>query len=73
MPFLMAALLVFKLFIPFLLVISAFSSITKLHQIPRLGCHFLVISFSDVMTIHFFFLRWSKSFMFDCCFLVFRL
>ncbi|KAF3968622.1 hypothetical protein ACB098_01G276300 [Castanea mollissima] len=55
-PFLMAALLVFKLFIPFLLVICAFSSITKLHQIPRLGCYFLVISFSDVMTIHFFFL-----------------
>nr|POE95248.1 isoform 4 of gpi ethanolamine phosphate transferase 1 [Quercus suber] len=24
--------------------------------IPRLGCYFLVISFSDVMTFHFFFL-----------------
>ncbi|KAK4603811.1 hypothetical protein RGQ29_012360 [Quercus rubra] len=53
-PFLMATLLVFKLFIPFLLVICAFSSITKLHQIPHLGCYFLVISFSDGMTIHFF-------------------
>ncbi|WOK96386.1 GPI ethanolamine phosphate transferase 1 [Canna indica] len=55
-PFLMAALLIFKLFIPFLLVICVFSAITKLIRIPRLGCYFLVIILSDVMTIHFFFL-----------------
>ncbi|KAF8378328.1 hypothetical protein HHK36_029667 [Tetracentron sinense] len=55
-PFLMAALLVFKLFIPFMLVICVFSAITKLIRVPRLGCYFLVILFSDVMTIHFFFL-----------------
>ncbi|KAL5057475.1 hypothetical protein RYX36_029079 [Vicia faba] len=55
-PFLMAALLIFKLFIPFILVICAFSAITKLNQVPRMGCYFLVILFSDVMTIHFFFL-----------------
>lgn len=55
-PFLMAALLIFKLFIPFLLVICVFSAITKLIRVPRLGCYFLVILFSDVMTIHFFFL-----------------
>ncbi|KAG6719888.1 hypothetical protein I3843_03G030900 [Carya illinoinensis] len=55
-PFLMAALLIFKLFIPFMLVICSFSVITKLHRLPRLGCYFLVIIFSDVMTIHFFFL-----------------
>ncbi|XP_077222860.1 sulfatase and phosphatidylinositolglycan class N domain-containing protein [Tasmannia lanceolata] len=55
-PFLMAALLVFKLFIPFMLVICVFSSITKLIRVPRLGCYFVVILFSDVMTIHFFFL-----------------
>ncbi|XP_014629470.1 GPI ethanolamine phosphate transferase 1 isoform X2 [Glycine soja] len=55
-PFLMAALLIFKLFIPFLLVICVFSAITKLNQVPRLGCYFLVILFSDMMTIHFFFL-----------------
>ncbi|XVE83899.1 hypothetical protein DITRI_Ditri16bG0125300 [Diplodiscus trichospermus] len=55
-PFLMAALLIFKLFVPFMLVICAFSAMTKLVQIPRLGCYFLVILFSDVMTIHFFFL-----------------
>lgn len=55
-PFLMAALLIFKLFIPFMLVICVFSAITKLHRLPRLGCYFLVILFSDVMTIHFFFL-----------------
>lgn len=55
-PFLMAALLIFKLFIPFMLVICVFVAITKLVQLPRLGCYFLVILFSDVMTIHFFFL-----------------
>ncbi|KAE8691544.1 gibberellin-regulated protein 14-like [Hibiscus syriacus] len=55
-PFLMAALLIFKLFIPFLLVICAFSAITKLLKVPRIGCYFLVILCSDVMTIHFFFL-----------------
>ncbi|KAJ0965385.1 hypothetical protein J5N97_026523 [Dioscorea zingiberensis] len=55
-PFLMAALLIFKLFIPFMLVICAFVAITKLMRLPRLGCYFLVILFSDVMTIHFFFL-----------------
>lgn len=55
-PFLMAALLIFKLFIPFLLVICAFSAITKLLEVPRIGCYFLVILCSDVMTIHFFFL-----------------
>ncbi|XP_039040714.1 GPI ethanolamine phosphate transferase 1-like, partial [Hibiscus syriacus] len=55
-PFLMAALLIFKLFIPFLLVICAFSAITKLLKVPRIGCYFLVILCSDMMTIHFFFL-----------------
>ncbi|KAL2897090.1 GPI ethanolamine phosphate transferase 1 [Bienertia sinuspersici] len=55
-PFLMSALLIFKLLIPFLLVICAFSAITKLIRVPRLGLYFLVILFSDVMTIHFFFL-----------------
>ncbi|KAL5582478.1 hypothetical protein UlMin_014920, partial [Ulmus minor] len=55
-PFLMSALLIFKLFIPFMLVICTFSAITKMNRLPRLGCYFLVILFSDVMTIHFFFL-----------------
>ncbi|XP_027350925.1 GPI ethanolamine phosphate transferase 1 isoform X2 [Abrus precatorius] len=55
-PFLMAALLIFKLLIPFILVVCVFSAITKLNQVPRLGCYFLVILFSDVMTAHFFFL-----------------
>lgn len=55
-PFLMAGLLIFKLFIPFMLVICTFSAITKVVRIPRLGCYFLVILLSDVMTIHFFFL-----------------
>ncbi|KMZ72096.1 putative GPI ethanolamine phosphate transferase [Zostera marina] len=55
-PFLMTALLIFKLCIPYMLVICVFSAITKLIQLPRIGCYFLVILLSDVMTIHFFFL-----------------
>ncbi|PIN23567.1 hypothetical protein CDL12_03713 [Handroanthus impetiginosus] len=55
-PFLMAALLIFKLLIPFVLVICTFTAITKLVRVPLLGCYFLVIICSDVMTIHFFFL-----------------
>ncbi|CAO2826102.1 unnamed protein product [Amaranthus hypochondriacus] len=55
-PFLMAGLLIFKLFIPFMLVICVFSAITKMIRVPLLGLYFLVILFSDVMTIHFFFL-----------------
>ncbi|KAJ8546312.1 hypothetical protein K7X08_018895 [Anisodus acutangulus] len=60
-PFLMAALLIFKLLIPFILVICTFSAITKLVQVPLLGCYFLVILCSDVMTIHFFFLVKNKG------------
>ncbi|CAI9111088.1 OLC1v1011224C1 [Oldenlandia corymbosa var. corymbosa] len=55
-PFLMAALLIFKLLIPFILVICTFSALTKVIRVPLLGCYFLVILCSDVMTIHFFFL-----------------
>lgn len=63
-PFLMAALLIFKLFIPFMLVICMFSALTKLIRVSRLGCYFLVILCSDVMTIHFFFLvRTTGSWM----------
>eukprot|EP00250_Pteridium_aquilinum_P015272 c22485_g1_i1 orf=251-2083(-) len=55
-PFIMAALLLWKLLIPFILVTCAFSAVMKLLKLPRLGCYFIVMFFSDVMTIHFFFL-----------------
>ncbi|KAI5067181.1 hypothetical protein GOP47_0017709 [Adiantum capillus-veneris] len=55
-PFIMAALLLWKLLIPFILVTCAFSAVMKLLKLPRLGCYFIVMLFSDVMTIHFFFL-----------------
>ncbi|KAL1538605.1 GPI ethanolamine phosphate transferase 1 [Salvia divinorum] len=55
-PFLMAALLIFKLLIPFVLVVCTFTAITKMVKVPLLGCYFLVIICSDVMTVHFFFL-----------------
>uniref|UniRef100_A0A0E0CMG8 GPI ethanolamine phosphate transferase 1 n=1 Tax=Oryza meridionalis TaxID=40149 RepID=A0A0E0CMG8_9ORYZ len=50
-PFLMAALLIFKLFIPFMLVICTFSAITKVVRIPRLGCYFLVRNTGSWMEI----------------------
>jgi hypothetical protein len=34
----------------------AFSAVTRLLELPRLGCYFIVLLLSDVMTIHFFFL-----------------
>ncbi|XP_051121000.1 GPI ethanolamine phosphate transferase 1 [Andrographis paniculata] len=55
-PFLMAALLIFKLLIPFVLVICTFTAITRLISVPLFGFYFLVIICSDVMTVHFFFL-----------------
>ncbi|XP_042025713.1 GPI ethanolamine phosphate transferase 1-like isoform X2 [Salvia splendens] len=55
-PFLMAALLIFKLLIPFMLVVCTFTAITKMVKVPLLGCYFLVIICSDIMTVHFFFL-----------------
>ncbi|KAF3444696.1 hypothetical protein FNV43_RR14389 [Rhamnella rubrinervis] len=50
-----------ELFIPSMLVICAFSAVTKLNRLPWLGCYFLDIAFSDVMTIHFFFLVRNKG------------
>ncbi|KAG0585367.1 hypothetical protein M758_2G006200 [Ceratodon purpureus] len=55
-PFIMGALLLCKIFVPFILVTCAFSAVTRLLELPRLGCYFIVILLSDVMTIHFFFL-----------------
>ncbi|KAH7279795.1 hypothetical protein KP509_37G037300 [Ceratopteris richardii] len=55
-PYTMAALLLWKLLIPFILVTCAFSAVMKLLKLPRLGCYFVVMLFSDIMTIHFFFL-----------------
>ncbi|XP_042044151.1 GPI ethanolamine phosphate transferase 1-like [Salvia splendens] len=52
----MAALLIFKLLIPFMLVVCTFTAITKMVKVPLLGCYFLVIICSDIMTVHFFFL-----------------
>lgn len=36
-----------------------FTVITKLIRVPLLGCYFLVIICSDVMTVHFFFLVYA--------------
>lgn len=38
----------------------AFSAVTRLLELPRLGCYFIVLFLSDVMTIHFFFLVSSQ-------------
>jgi phosphatidylinositol glycan class N len=55
-PYIMGALLLCKLFVPFILVTCAFSAVTRVLELPRLGCYFIVLLLSDVMTIHFFFL-----------------
>ncbi|XP_024401012.1 uncharacterized protein [Physcomitrium patens] len=55
-PFIMGALLLCKIFVPFILVTCAFSAVTRILELPRLGCYFVVLLLSDVMTIHFFFL-----------------
>ncbi|KAJ7541011.1 hypothetical protein O6H91_10G041200 [Diphasiastrum complanatum] len=63
-PYLMGALLLFKLFIPFILVTCTFSTVVKILHLPRLGCYFVVLLLSDIMTIHFFFLvRTTGSWM----------
>uniref|UniRef100_A0A7I4BAI9 Uncharacterized protein n=2 Tax=Physcomitrium patens TaxID=3218 RepID=A0A7I4BAI9_PHYPA len=34
----------------------AFSAVTRILELPRLGCYFVVLLLSDVLTIHLFFL-----------------
>ncbi|KAF0412018.1 PigN-domain-containing protein [Gigaspora margarita] len=55
-PFLMGALLVFKILIPFFIVSSVFGVINKSLNLPPFSLFLLVLSTSDIMTMNFFYL-----------------
>ncbi|CAG8624859.1 8349_t:CDS:2, partial [Paraglomus occultum] len=55
-PFLMGALLLLKLLIPFFIVTSAVYIVNKALGLPSFSLCLLVISTSDVMTLNFFYL-----------------
>lgn len=55
-PFLMGALLVFKILIPFFLLSSALSLLSRCLELPPFSLFLLVLSTTDVMTLNFFFL-----------------
>jgi len=55
-PFLMGALLVWKVIVPFILVGCVFQTINHRLNIPASATFFLVVAMSDVMSMNFFFL-----------------
>ncbi|CAG8567590.1 14753_t:CDS:2, partial [Acaulospora colombiana] len=55
-PFLMGALLLFKIIIPFFVVTSVFGVINKSLNLPLFSLFLLVLSTSDIMTLNFFYL-----------------
>ncbi|KAJ3271888.1 Glycosyl phosphatidyl inositol anchor synthesis [Terramyces sp. JEL0728] len=55
-PFLMAALLILKLLIPFFLLSSALSLLSRCLELPPFSLFLLVLSTTDIMTLNFFFL-----------------
>ncbi|CAH1756898.1 3923_t:CDS:2 [Entrophospora sp. SA101] len=55
-PFLMGALLLLKILIPFFIVSSVFSVINKSLNLPAFSLFLLVLSTCDIMTLNFFYL-----------------
>ena len=55
-PFMMGAMLLFKIALPFVLVAAAFSYISHLRAIPRRSIECVMLFVADVMSLHFFFL-----------------
>lgn len=55
-PFLMAALLLVKLILPFAILAAFFGLLNRILRLPPLGLSLLVTAIADVMTINFFFL-----------------
>ncbi|CAG8437209.1 923_t:CDS:10 [Scutellospora calospora] len=55
-PFLMGALLIFKILIPFFIVSSVFGIINKSLNLSPFSLFLLVLSTSDIMTLNFFYL-----------------
>ncbi|KAJ2376851.1 Glycosyl phosphatidyl inositol anchor synthesis [Coemansia sp. RSA 2607] len=55
-PFIMSALLLFKIFIPFFLVSAVFGVLNRSLELPPFSLFLFVLSTTDVMTVNFFFL-----------------
>ncbi|KAJ2721731.1 Glycosyl phosphatidyl inositol anchor synthesis [Coemansia sp. Benny D115] len=55
-PFIMGALLLFKILIPFFLVSAVFGVLNRSLELPPFSLFLFVLSTTDVMTVNFFFL-----------------
>ncbi|KAM7126529.1 GPI ethanolamine phosphate transferase 1 isoform 1-T1 [Molossus nigricans] len=55
-PFVMGALMLWKIFIPFVLVMCAFEAIQLTTQLSSKSLFLMVLVISDIMALHFFFL-----------------
>jgi phosphatidylinositol glycan class N len=55
-PFLMGALLILKILIPFFLLSSVLSLLSRCLELPPFSLFLLVLSTTDMMTLNFFFL-----------------
>lgn len=55
-PFLMAALLVFKIMVPFFMLSAVLRIVSKSLGLPPFSLFLLVLSTTDIMTLNFFFL-----------------
>ena len=55
-PFLMGALLLFKIFIPFFILSSVYNVLSRSLDLPPFSLLLLTLSTTDIMTLNFFFL-----------------
>jgi phosphatidylinositol glycan class N len=55
-PFIMGALLLLKILLPFVLVSVAFRMVNKKAGVSEEGCFCMVLAFADVLSLNFFFL-----------------
>jgi len=55
-PFMMGALMMWKILIPFVLVMCAFEAVQLTTQLPSKSLFLMVLIISDIMALHFFFL-----------------
>uniref|UniRef100_A0A5F5PIG1 GPI ethanolamine phosphate transferase 1 n=1 Tax=Equus caballus TaxID=9796 RepID=A0A5F5PIG1_HORSE len=55
-PFIMGALMMWKILIPFVLVMCAFEAVQLTTQLSSKGLFLMVLVISDIMALHFFFL-----------------
>jgi phosphatidylinositol glycan class N len=55
-PFIMAALLIVKILVPFVMVSVAFGAVSSLLNVPPFSLFLLVVCTADIMTLNFFFM-----------------